>query len=144
MNNNDFEKELDGRFDGLIEYHRAVAGKRRLMIGCKQLHENFSKASSDEEEKQILKDFVEQLKKLATDVEVVLPHQYTDTDDIIRGHRMTPTESRLFEFPDPIPYDPKGFNSGVIYPLKITPLKIRDMSCIMKKETTNNQSDSKE
>lgn len=141
--NNDFEKELDGRFDGLIEYHRSVAGKRRL-IGCKQLHEKFSKASSDEEEKQILKDFVEQLKKLATDVEVVLPHQYTDTDDIIRGHRMTPTESRLFEFPDPIHYAPKGFNPGVIYPLKITPLKIRDMSCIMKKETTNNQSDSKE
>lgn len=140
--NNDFEKELDGRFDGLIEYHRAVAGKRRLMIGCKQLHENFSKASSDEEEKQILKDFVEQLKKLATDVDVVLPHQYTD--DVIRGHRMTPTESRLFEFPDPIPYVPKGFESGVIAPLKITPLKIRDMSCIMKKETTNNQSDSKE
>ena len=142
MNNNDFEKELDGRFDGLVEYHRAVAGKRKLMIGCKQLHENFSKASSDEEEKQILKDFVEQLKKLATDVNVVLPYQHTD--DVIRGHRMTPTESRLFEFPDPIPYAPKGFNPGVIYPLKISPLKIRDMSCIMKKETTNNQSDSKE
>lgn len=26
---NDFEKELDGTFDGLIEYHRAIAGKRR-------------------------------------------------------------------------------------------------------------------
>ena len=142
MNNNDFEKELDGSFDGLIEYHRAIAGKRRLMLGCKQLHEKISKASSDEEEKQILKDFVEQLKKLATDVDVVLPHQYTD--DVIRGHRMTPAESRLFEFPDPIPYDPKGFDPVVGAPLKITPLKIRDMSCIMKKETTNNQSDSKE
>lgn len=141
---NDFEKELDGSFDGLIEYHRAIAGKRRLMIGCKQLHEKISKASSDEEEKQILKEFAEQLKKLATDVDVVLPHQYTDTDDVIRGHRMTPAESRLFESFDPIPYDPKGFESGVIAPLKITPLKIRDMSCIMKKETTNNQSDSKE
>jgi hypothetical protein len=141
--NNDFEKELDGTFDGLIEYHRAVAGKRRLMIGCKQLHENFSKAQSDEEEKQILKDFVEQLKKLATDVEVVLP-QYQYTDDVVRGHRMTPTESRLFEFSDPIPYDPKGFESGVIAPLKITPLKIRDMVCIMENEATNNQPDSEE
>lgn len=141
--NNDFEKELDGTFDGLIEYHRAVAGKRRLLIGCKQLHENFSKASSDEEEKQILKEFVEQLKKLATDVEVVLL-QYTDNDDAIRGHRMTPTESRLFEFPDPIPYDTKGFESGVIAPLKIKPLKIRDMVCIMENEATNNQPDSEE
>lgn len=142
--NNDFEKELDGTFDGLIEYHRAVAGKRRLMIGCKQLHENFSNAQSDEEEKQILKEFVEQLKKLATDVEVVLPHQYTDTDDVIRGHRMTPTESRLFEFPDPIPYDPKGFEAGIISPLKIIPLKIRDVDCIMENEATNNQPDSEE
>lgn len=100
--NNDFEKELDGTFDGLIEYHRVVAGKKRLMIGCKQLHEIFSKASSDEEEKQILKEFIEQLKKLDIDELVVLP-QYTDTDvDVtIRGHRMTPAESRLFEFPDP-------------------------------------------
>lgn len=142
--NNEFEKELDGTFDGLIEYHRAVAGKRRLLIGCKQLNENFSKASSDDEEKQILKDFVEQLKKLATDVEVVLPHQYTDNDDVIRGHRMTSTESRLFEFPDPISYDPKGFEPGVIYPLKMIPLKIRDMTCIMEKEATNNQPDSEE
>jgi hypothetical protein len=143
--NNEFEKELDGTFDGLIEYHRAVAGKRRLLIGCKQLHENFSKASSDDEEKQILKEFAEQLKKLATDVEVVLPHQYTDNDDVIRGHRMTPTESRLFEFPDPISYDPKGFEPGVIYPLKMIPLKIRDVDCIMmKNEATNNQPDSEE
>lgn len=141
--NNDFEKELDGPFDGLIEYHRAVAGKKRLMISCKQLRENFNKASSDEEEKQILKEFVEQLKKLNVDELVVLP-QYTDNDGIIRGHRMTPTESRLFEFPDPISYDPKGFNPGVIYPLKMIPLKIRDMVCIMENEATNNQSDSEE
>ena len=146
MNNNDFEKELDGTFDGLIEYHRAVAGKRRLMIGCKQLHENLSKASSDEEEKQILKEFAEQLKKLNVDELVVLP-QYTDADvDVtIRGHRMTLTESRLFEFSDPIPYEPKGFNPGVIYPLKMIPLKIRDVDCIMmKNEATNNQPDSEE
>lgn len=140
--NNDFEKVLDGTFDGLIEYHRAVAGKKRLLIGCKQLHEKFSKASSDEEEKQILKEFAEQLKKLNVDELVVLPHQYTD--DVIRGHRMTPAESRLFEFPEPIPYDPKGFNPGVIAPLKITPLKIRDMVCIMENEATNNQPDSEE
>ena len=90
---NDFEKELDGSFDGLIEYHRAIAGKRRLMIGCKQLHEKISKASSDEEEKQILKEFAEQLKKLAIDVDVVLPYQHTD--DVIRGHRMTPDSKPL-------------------------------------------------
>lgn len=142
---NDFEKELDRTFDGLMEYHRAVAGKRRLLIGCKQLHEIFSKASSDEEEKQILKEFAEQLKKFNVDELVVLP-QYTDADvDVtIRGHRMTPTESRLFNFPDPISYDPKGFEPGVIYPLKMIPLKIRDMSCIMEKEATNNQPDSEE